>query len=487
MVRFMVGQITKLSLFLLTLLMLSFSVSALTVPLYSATKVDVSLSVVTGTAGSPSNCYAYDGQCTTFNAQQGILKNCQANNDATVCHCEFWGCGSGNTCTPDSKCQGSNYADAQSCPSPGTYTYYCASGICNYNSFCGQISECNKLNGKGYTSNGVTGTLNSCIANSDPLKCDCSFTETTNPPQVPLSTAVCSNPSANINQYTCFNNEGAQCQSLSSTYAGWQFLDDCFCTNVNGLVTSANPCIRTNGCTNLGDIKCTAGTTDAWVCFYDTDLTLQWISQDLSLENYCGGTSSSTKSCKDGVLSKVTCEANNFINCDTTSCTNGYCSSSTACASCTQACTKQGYACGVLGSCNCGQCGANSACVNHQCTGVGCTNGETATCQNADGCDGTKTCVNGAYGLCISTLQKCSDGQCKSSCETPCTSGTTTPCSVGTCAGTQLCTNGVLGSCTKTDAKCGTQYGKYTTYAIIGGITVLICGFLIYNSRRGGR
>lgn len=43
-------------------------------------------------------------------------------------------------------------------------------------------------------------------------------------------------------------------------------------------------------------------------------------------------------------------------------------------------------------------------------------NGYRATCIATNGCAGTKTCSNGVFGNCVTTLNKCKDGTCKTQC-----------------------------------------------------------------------
>lgn len=92
--------------------------------------------------------------------------------------------------------------------------------------------------------------------------------------------------------------------------------------------------------------------------------------------------------------------------------------SSGECPSCTPSCS--GKSCGDNGcGGSCGTCSTGYTCSNYQCVSSGgCTSGQTQSCTASNGCTGTQTCSSGAWGTCTTSLQKCSDGSCQTSCGT---------------------------------------------------------------------
>ena len=148
---------------------------ALTVPKYATDKVDVSLSVLTGTPGAPSFCGQFDNTCDSDDS--GVLMNCVPNGDATTCHCELWSCGgSGTTCqNGEVKCMGSGYEDGLACNAPGKFTYFCKTGVCNYGSRCGVVNDCSLLNSVSYRKAGEVGMLSNCRETTNSLECECDF------------------------------------------------------------------------------------------------------------------------------------------------------------------------------------------------------------------------------------------------------------------------------------------------------------------------
>lgn len=89
-----------------------------------------------------------------------------------------------------------------------------------------------------------------------------------------------------------------------------------------------------------------------------------------------------------------------------------------------------------------------------------CANGQTRACTATNGCQGTQTCANQAWGTCTTSLQRCPDPGvvCLANCGA-CVPGTGGTCTATNgCSGTRTCqTNRTWGTCTSALTKCSDE------------------------------
>jgi len=83
-----------------------------------------------------------------------------------------------------------------------------------------------------------------------------------------------------------------------------------------------------------------------------------------------------------------------------------------------------------------------------------CTSGETKPCTAQNTCQGTQTCINEKWSDCTTTLKKCSDDSCKTTCICE-YEGQTRSCTASNdCLGTQTCSNEQWSDCETNLQKC---------------------------------